>query len=95
MVSLKYLSNFWRTLEMPLISCEINLIFTWPEKCVLSNDTKATTFAITDTKLYVPIVTLSAEDNAKLMRQLKSGFKRIIHWNKDQLKVLIQLPNPY
>ena len=42
MVPLNYLSNFWRTLEMPLISCEINLILTWSEKCVLSNDTKAT-----------------------------------------------------
>ena len=55
MVLLKYLR---RTLEMPLINCEINLILTWSEKCVLSDDTKATTFAITDAKLYVPIVTL-------------------------------------
>ena len=54
---LKYLSHFWRTLEMPLINCEINVILTWSGKCVLSNDTKATTFAITDTKLYVPVVT--------------------------------------
>ena len=46
---LKYLINFWRTLEMPLINCEINLILTWPKKCVLSNDIKATTFAIVDT----------------------------------------------
>ena len=46
-LSLKYLSNFWKTLEMPLINYEINLILTWSEKCVLSNDTKATTFAIT------------------------------------------------
>ena len=66
MVPLKYLSNFWRTLEMPLINCEINLILTWSEKCVLSNDTKATTFAITDTKLYVPVVTLANQNNAKL-----------------------------
>ena len=49
-VSSKNLSNFWRTLEMSLISCEINLILTWYEKCVLSNDTKAITFAITDRK---------------------------------------------
>ena len=49
MVSLKYLSNFWRILGMPLINSEINLILTWSNKCVLSNDTKATTFAITDT----------------------------------------------
>ena len=50
MVSLIYLSNFWRTLEMPLINFEINLILTCPEKCVLCNNTKATTVAITDTK---------------------------------------------
>ena len=49
MVSLKYLSNFWKTLEMPLTICELNLILTWSDKCVLSNDTKETTFAITDT----------------------------------------------
>ena len=65
-VPLKYLSNFWRTLEMPLINCEINLILTWSDKCVLSNDTKATTFAVADAKLYVPVLTLSTQDNAKL-----------------------------
>ena len=59
MVPLKYLSNFYRNLEMPLINCEINLILTCSEKCVLSNDTKATTFTITDTKLYAIVVTLS------------------------------------
>ena len=79
MVQLKYFSNFSRTLEMSLINCETKRILTWSEKCVLSNDTKATTFATTDTKLYVPIVTLSAQDNLKLMQQLKSGFKRTIN----------------
>ena len=64
MVPLKYVSNFWRTLEMPLINCEINLILIWCDKCVLSNDTKATAFAITDTKLDVPVVTLSTQVNA-------------------------------
>ena len=49
MVPLKYSSNFWRIIKMPLIDCEINLILIWPDKCVLSNDTKVTTFAITDT----------------------------------------------
>ena len=71
MVPLKYLSNFWRTIEMPVINCEINLILTQSDKCVLSNDTKAATFAITDTKLYVPVVILSTQDNAKLLEQLK------------------------
>ena len=58
MVPLKYLSNFWRTFEVPLVNREINFILTWSEKCVLSYDTKETTFEITDTKLYVPAVTL-------------------------------------
>ena len=93
MVPLKYLSNFWRTLEMPLINREINLILTWSDKCVLSNDTKATTFAVTDTKLYVPVVILSNQYNAKLLEQLKSGFKRTVNWNKYQSKVTIQAPN--
>ena len=95
MVPLKYLSNFWRTLEMPLMNCEINLILTWSGTCVLSNDTKATTFAVTDTKLHAPVITLSTQDNAKLMQQLKSGFKRAINCNKYQSKVTIQTPNPY
>ena len=61
--------NFWRTLEMPLINCEICLILTWPANCVIVSTNAANqnaTFAITDTKLYVPVVTLSAQDNAKL-----------------------------
>ena len=68
MVPLRYLSNFWRTLGISLINCEINLILTWSSKCVLSNDAKATTFAITDTKLFVPVVTLSTQDNAKILK---------------------------
>ena len=56
---------------MPLINCEINLILTWSEKCELFNDKKATPFAITDTKLYVPVVTLSTRDNAKLLTYAK------------------------
>ena len=63
---------------MPLINCEINLVLTWSDKYVLSKNTKATTFEITDTKLYVPVVTLSTQDNAKLLEQLISGFKRTI-----------------
>ena len=84
-VPLKYLSNFWRTSEMPLINCAVNLILTWSENCVIVSTNAANqnaTFAITDTKLYVPIVTLSTQDNAKLLQQLKSGVKRVINWNK-------------
>ena len=61
MVPLKYLSNFWRSLEMPLINCEVNLILTWSPTCVITNSNGAGTFAITDTKLYVPVVTLSTQ----------------------------------
>ena len=82
MVPLKYLSNFWRTLEMPLINCEVNLILTWSSTCVITNSNGAGTFEINDTKLYVPVVTLSTQENTKLLQQLKSGFKRVINWNK-------------
>ena len=79
MVPLKYLSNFWRTLEMPLINCEVNLILTWSANSVYNNVVnQGATFAITETNLYVPVVTLPTQDNAKLLSQLKSDFKRTI-----------------
>ena len=77
MVPLKDLSNFWRTLEMPLINCEVELILTCSAGCVIiytSVNNQVPTFRITETKLYVPVVTLSTQDNAKLLPQLKSGF---------------------
>ena len=82
MVPLKYLSHFWKTLEMPLINCEVNLILTWSSICIITNSTGARAFEITDTKLYVLIVTLSTQDNSKLLQQLKSSFKKVISWNK-------------
>ena len=82
MVPLKYLSNFWRTLEMPLINCEVNLILTWSSTCIITDSTGNATIEISDTKRYVPVVTLSTEENAKLLQQLKSGFKKVINWNK-------------
>ena len=82
MLPLKYLSNLWRTLEMPLINCEVNLTLTWSSTCVITNSAGAGTFAITDRKLYVPVVTLSTEDKSKLLQQLNSGFKRTVSWNK-------------
>ena len=94
MVPLKYLSNFWRTLELPLINCEVNLILTWSSTCVITNSTGAGTFEITDTKLYVPVVTLSTKENAKLLQQLKSGFKRVINWNKYLSKPELLRQNP-
>ena len=98
MVPLKYLSNFWRTLEMPLINCEVNLILTWSSSCVLiatNTPNQSATFAKTDTKFYVPVVTLSTQENTKFFQQLKSGFKRVINWNKylSKPELLAQNPN--
>ena len=70
---------------MPLIYCEITLDLNWSEDCVIVDTDEANqeaTFSVSDTKPYVPVVTLSSQDNAKLLEQLKSGFKRIINWNK-------------
>ena len=97
MVPLKYLSNFWRTLEMPLINCEVNLILTWSANCVIVYTNVANqgaTFQITETKLYVPVVIFSTQDNAKLLPQLKSGFKRTINWNKYLAKPELSRRNP-
>ena len=98
MVPLKYLSHFWRTLEIPLINCEINLILTWSSTCVIVSTNIANqvaTFEINNTKLYVPVVTLSTQENAKLLQQLKPGFKRVINWNKylSKPELLAQNPN--
>ena len=98
MVPLKYLSNFWRSLEMPLINCEINLILTWSSTCVIASAiiaNQAAAFAITGTKLHVPVVTLSTQENTKFFQQLKSGFKRVINWNKylSKPELLEQNPN--
>ena len=91
---LKYLSNFWRTLDIPLINCEVSLTLTWSENCVITskatresdpdadpamagiNNATNATFKIKDTKLHVPVVTLSAENDNKLLEQLKTGFKK-------------------
>ena len=80
---------------MPLINCEINLVLTWSSTCVITNSTGAGRFAITNTKLYVPVITLSTQDNAKLFQQLKSDFTRIVNWNKYLSKpdLLAQNPN--
>ena len=105
-VPLELLSNFWRSLDMPLINCKVHLTLTWSENCVLTDITTQAArnanpnadppveareridaptnaaFKITDTKLYVPVVTLSTEDDNKFLEELKSGFKRTIKWNK-------------
>ena len=96
MVPLKYLSSFWRTLEMPLINCELELILDWSASCVIIYTDVANqvpTFTITETNLYVPVVTLSTQDNSKLLPQLKNGFKRTITWNKYLAKPELLAPN--
>ena len=94
MVPVKYLSSFLGTLEMLLINCEVNLILTWSSSRVITNSTDAGTFEITDTKLYVPLVTLSTQDNSKLLQQLNSGFKRVINWKKYLSKPELLRRNP-
>ena len=96
-ILLKYLGNFWRSLDIPLINCEITLILSWYKEFVLVgrafrglpaaaanriNSPTSAKFEITDCKLYVPVVTLLAENDNKLLEQLKSGFRRSIKWNK-------------
>ena len=94
-VPLKYLSNFWRTLEMPLINCEVNIILTWSNDCVITNSTGEWKFAKPETKLYVPIVTLSTKGNEKLLQQLKSGFIKTISWNKYESSIKAFAQNRY
>ena len=111
-IPLKYLGTFWRSLDIPLINCEITLILSWYKECVLvgkalrnapdrqpnppiaaiESPTSAR-FEITDCKLYVPVVTLSAENDNKLLEQLKSGFKRTITWNKYMSQMSNQTKN--
>ena len=84
-VPLKYLSNFWWSLEMMLINCKVELSLTWDPICVLCNLVGASTFTLTDTKHYVPLVTLSTEDNTKLPKLVSEGFKRPVYWNKYEI----------
>ena len=93
---MKYLSNIWRTLEIPFINCK-NFLKTCYENCVInfSDKYQATTFAITDTKLCVPVMALSTEDTSELFQQLKSCFKRTINWDKYQPKCTTQAQNQY
>ena len=104
-IPLKYLSNFWRSSNISLINCEVELILTWSKSCVLADMTvrdaegdnpaivapTGLEFKIADTKLYVPVVTLS--NDIKVLEQLKSEFKRTIKWNKYRSQMTIQPQN--
>ena len=110
-MSLKYLSNFWRSLDISLINCEVELILTWFTNCMLISkatrevnyganpvvhkidNPKDAIFEITDPKLYVPVVTLSKENDTKLLEQLKTGFKRTIKWSKYRSQITVQGQN--
>ena len=98
MVPLKHLSNFWRTLKMFLINCEISLQLKWSKDCIPVAGTAANQepkFEITDAKLYVPVVTLSIQDNVKLLKQLEFGFKRTTNSNIYQSKTINLARNKY
>ena len=97
-IPLKYLSNFWRSLEMPLINCKVYLELNWIEDCILSSDGDTVKFAITDAKLHVAIVTLSTKDSASLAKQLNDGFERSVYWDSyetNPAKVIEQGKNLY
>ena len=98
-IPLKHLSNFWRSLNIPLINCEAELILSWLKKCVLADMTTKNVaplgleFQRTDRKLFVPVITLSKENDTKLLEQLKLGFKRTIKWNKYRSQMTVQPQN--
>ena len=105
-IPLKYLGNFWRALNIPLISCEVSLELKWGKNCIITslerrdigggnrnNAPKGATLSITDCKLYVPAVTLSKDDEIKLLTNLKSGFKREIICNKYRSQMTTEAVN--
>ena len=105
-IPLKYLGNFWRALNIPLISCEVSLELKWDKNCIITsleqrdigggnrdNAPTGATLGITDCKLYVPVVTLSKDDEIKLLTNLKSGFKREIIWNKYRSQMTTEAVN--
>ena len=94
---LKYISNFFRSLELPFLNRKIDLELTWHQDCIISSADAASgqvvSFMITNTKLYVPIVTLFTKDNNNLTKQLNDGFKRSIYWNQYVSKPFPQTPH--
>ena len=96
-VPLKYVSNFFRSSEMPLVNCKIDLELTWHKDCMISSANAAAgqvvSFMITNTKLYVPVVTLFTKDNNNLTKLLSNGFKRTIYWNQYVSKPFPETPH--
>ena len=96
-VPLKYVSNFFRSLELPLVNCKIDLELRWHKDCMISSANAAAgqvvSFMITNTKLYVPVVSLSTKDNNNLTKQLNEGFKRTIYWNQYVSKPFPETPH--
>ena len=108
-IPLKYLRNFWRALNIPLISCKVFLELKWDKNCVITslehrqvdagppvvrdNAPTGATLAINDCKLYVPAITLSKDDEIKLLTNLKSEFKREIIWNKYRSQMTTEAVN--
>ena len=108
-IPLKYLGNFWRALNIPLISCGVSLELKWDKNCVITsleqrqvdagppvvrdNAPTGATLVINDCKLYVPVVTLSKDDKSKLLTNLKLGFKREIIWNKYRSQMTTEAVN--
>ena len=96
-VPLKYISNFFRSLELPLVNCKIDLELKWHKNCMISSADAAVdqvvSFMITNTKLYVPIVNLSTKDNNNLTKQLNDGFKRSVYWNQYVSKPFPETPH--
>ena len=109
-IPLKYLVNFWRALNIPLISCEVSLELKWNKNCVITSlkerqvdadppvvrdgaPPTGATLAINDCKLYIPIVTLSKDDEIKLLTNLKSGFTKELEWNKNRSQMTTEAIN--
>ena len=86
-VPLKYVSSFFRSLELPLINTKLHLEVNWTKNTVMSNVASATAFHITSTKLYVLVVTLPTKESIKLTKQLSKGFKRSVFWNEYKSKM--------
>ena len=99
MVPLKYVSNFSRKFDaFNWINCEISLQLKWSKKCILVAGTTSNqnpSFKIKDTKLFVPVATLSTQENIKFFKQIEPGFKRTINWNKYLAKAVNQEENSY